>query len=74
VEGARQTAARAGLTNLFSSRSFETSADDDRSKGARAFSQARGLPVAQEFVRCRAELKAALAVLESLHRRFARAT
>jgi uncharacterized protein (TIGR03032 family) len=70
LEGIRQTATRAGVTNLLSYRSFQVSADDADSKGARAFAQARGLPVAQEIVHCRTELKAALAVLEPLHRRF----
>jgi GNAT superfamily N-acetyltransferase len=70
LEGIRQSASRAGVTNLLSYRSFQVSADDADSKGARGFAQARGLPVAQEIVHCRAELKAALAVLEPLHRRF----
>jgi uncharacterized protein (TIGR03032 family) len=70
LDGIRQTASRAGLTRLLSYRSFETSAADDDTKGARTFAQARGLPVAQEIVHCRAELTAALAVLEPLHRRF----
>jgi uncharacterized protein (TIGR03032 family) len=70
LEGVRQAATRAGVTTLLSYRSFGTSADDDGSKGARAFALARGLPVAQEIVRCRGELKRALDVLEPLHRRF----
>ncbi len=69
LDSVRQAARRVNVTRLLTGRSFEVGADDDASRAALAFSQARGLSVGQEIVRHRAELKKALAMLKPLYQR-----
>jgi GNAT superfamily N-acetyltransferase len=69
---ALRTARAAHAIHALTGRSFEAAADDEGTLGALAFLRGRGLSVAQEIVRCRAELKTALGVLEPLFQRYER--
>lgn len=68
-EGVRQAALAARVTRVLTGRSSEATADDDATLGVLAFLRARGLAVAQEIVRWRAELKSARGVFEPHYRR-----
>ncbi len=65
----RETARREMVRSLQTGRSYAAGANDDASNAARTFFEARNLVVSQEILRHRAELKAALAVLERIHQR-----
>lgn len=74
LEAVRETALRAGVQSLLTTRSYEVGANDAVSTADRAFWHARGLAVAQEIRRYRADLTRALAVLEPMYQRFMRRT
>jgi GNAT superfamily N-acetyltransferase len=72
LESVRQAARRANVRRLLTGRSYPAEAADAESASAVAFFQARGLSVGQDILGYRAELKAALAVLEPLYQRSVR--
>ncbi len=69
LEWVQETARRARVQLLLTGRSCEVSANDAASTAARAFFQARGLRVAQEIVRYRAEFQSVLPALEPIYQR-----
>lgn len=72
LESVRQAACRSNVQQLLTGRSFLAEDPDAESVIARAFFRARGLSVGQDIQGYRAELRAALAVLEPLYQRCVR--
>lgn len=70
LDAVRETALRAGVKSLLTTRSYEIAANDEASTTDRAFLKARGWAVAQEIRRVRTDLTRALAVLEPIYQRF----